>query len=65
MSDTGLDRIHMYSDSTRTRALELIIGQIASRYTEHLVQALLAWPEVEVNLLLSEILTCLDPIRRD
>lgn len=53
----------MYSDSTRTRALELMMGQIASNHTRHLIQALLAWPEVEVNLLLSEILTCLDPIR--
>lgn len=59
----GIRRIDMYSDSTRIRALQLLIGQIASRNTGHLIQALLAWPEVEINLLLSEILACLDPIR--
>lgn len=56
-------RIQMYSHSTRIRALQLIMGQIASRYSGHLIKALLAWPEVEVSLLLSEILACLDPTR--
>ena len=53
----------MYPDSTRIRALQLIMGQIASRSTAYLIEALKVWPEVEVNLLLSEILACLDPIR--
>ncbi|KAE9392504.1 hypothetical protein BT96DRAFT_1000305 [Gymnopus androsaceus JB14] len=58
-----LSRIHMYPDSTRIRALQLIMGQIARRSTAYLIGALKVWPEVEVNLLLSEILACLDPIR--
>ncbi|KAE9403306.1 hypothetical protein BT96DRAFT_990347 [Gymnopus androsaceus JB14] len=54
-----LSRIHMYPDSTRIRALQLIMRQIASRSTAYLIEALRVWPEVEVNLLLSEILALL------
>lgn len=59
----SLYRIHMYPDSTRIRALQLLMEQIASWSTGHLIKALQAWPEVEANLLLSEILACFDPIR--
>ncbi|KAJ3748522.1 hypothetical protein DFH05DRAFT_1520119 [Lentinula detonsa] len=51
-----LSRIHLYSDSTRMRALQLLFAQVASRSTAHLLKALLVWPLVEVNLLLSELL---------
>ncbi|KAJ3795360.1 hypothetical protein GGU11DRAFT_747125 [Lentinula aff. detonsa] len=58
-----LSRIHLYSDSTRMRALQLLFGQVASRSIAHLLKALLVWPLVEVNLLLSELLRCFDPQR--
>ncbi|KAJ3998732.1 hypothetical protein F5050DRAFT_1175447 [Lentinula boryana] len=58
-----IHRIHLYSDPTRMRALQLLFGQVASRSTAHLLKALLVWPLVEVNLLLSELLRCFDPQR--
>ncbi|KAJ3896406.1 hypothetical protein GG344DRAFT_72238 [Lentinula edodes] len=57
-----LSRIQLYPDSTRTRALQLLLGQIASRSTAHLMKALLIWPVVEVKLLISELLQCFDPL---
>ncbi|KAJ4483619.1 hypothetical protein J3R30DRAFT_3698502 [Lentinula aciculospora] len=56
-------RIHLYSDPTRTRALQLLLGQIASRSTRHLVRALSVWSIIEVNLLLSQLLQSFDPLR--
>ncbi|KAJ3829636.1 hypothetical protein F5880DRAFT_283035 [Lentinula raphanica] len=58
-----LSRIHLYSDAIRTRALQLLFAQIASRSTLHLINAISVWPLTEVNLLLSELLECFDPRR--
>ncbi|KIK61170.1 hypothetical protein GYMLUDRAFT_59119 [Collybiopsis luxurians FD-317 M1] len=53
----------MYPKSTRTRALRILMRQIARRSTTNLLQALSLWPVVESKLLLSEVLSWFDPIR--
>ncbi|KAJ3772759.1 hypothetical protein FB446DRAFT_735489 [Lentinula raphanica] len=58
-----LSRIHLYSDAIRTRALQLLFAQIASRSTLHLINAISVWPLTEVKLLLSGLLECFDPRR--
>ncbi|KIK61118.1 hypothetical protein GYMLUDRAFT_589321 [Collybiopsis luxurians FD-317 M1] len=58
-----LSRIHIYPKSTRIRALQILMRQIACRSTTQLVKALSTAPMVEVKLLLSEILSWFDPIR--
>ncbi|KIK61064.1 hypothetical protein GYMLUDRAFT_85069 [Collybiopsis luxurians FD-317 M1] len=58
-----LSRIHMYPKSMRIRALQILMRQIASRSTAYLLHALSTLPVVEIQMLLSEILSWFDPIR--
>ncbi|KAF5384527.1 hypothetical protein D9757_006469 [Collybiopsis confluens] len=58
-----LSRIDMYSHSTRTRALQILMRQIARRCTASLTVALSTWSVVEAKLLISEIVSWFDPTR--
>ncbi|KAG6830559.1 hypothetical protein H0H87_007667 [Tephrocybe sp. NHM501043] len=53
----------LYSDGIRRRALQILLVQIANRQTWHIVKCLGKWPEVEVELFLSNLMTIFDPIR--
>ncbi|KAF5384538.1 hypothetical protein D9757_006445 [Collybiopsis confluens] len=57
-------RIDMYSHSTRTRAIQILMRQIARRRTTSLAVALSTWSVVEVKLLISEIISWFDPTRK-
>ncbi|KAJ3720140.1 hypothetical protein C8R42DRAFT_111311 [Lentinula raphanica] len=63
LTEMYADLLELSSDSIRTRALQLLFAQIASRSTLHLINAISVWPLTEVNLLLSELLGCFDPRR--
>jgi hypothetical protein len=50
----GLYRIYF-----RRQALQLLLAQIGSRQTLHLLLNLVKWPVVEIALFLSEVMACM------
>jgi hypothetical protein len=54
-------RFGLYSSSIRTRALKMILRQIADGHTAQLTQSVLDWPPDEAVLFFSELLMCMDP----
>ncbi|KAG6827718.1 hypothetical protein H0H92_010655 [Tricholoma furcatifolium] len=53
----------MYTNDVRERALQILLAQIGSRQTHYLMASLMKWPEIEIQIFLSELSKCLDPIR--
>lgn len=47
----------LYSKGVRQIALQLLLPQIDSRNTCHLIQALEKWPEIEIRLFLSQVMS--------
>lgn len=56
-------RLDLYTESIRGQAVILLIVQIGSRQTRHLVDRLAQWPAVEINIFLSVLTSVLDPFR--
>jgi hypothetical protein len=52
-----LFRSHLYSKTVRLAALRLLMVQISSRNTYHLIKSLDQRPEVEVRLFLSQVMS--------
>jgi hypothetical protein len=51
----------LYSKALRNKVMPLVLKQIAIRQTSDLVKALLKWPEEEMRLIISEILSFMRP----
>ncbi|KAF5388069.1 hypothetical protein D9615_000767 [Tricholomella constricta] len=58
-----LSRLEMYSDTIRDRALRILLVQIGIRQTRHMIKSLKKWPDIEIQLFLTEFLLLLDSIR--
>ncbi|KAG6911427.1 hypothetical protein DXG01_016524 [Tephrocybe rancida] len=56
-------RLHLYAGDIRDKALQILLSQISHRDTRYLVKCLNKWPDVEIQIFLSELMTILDPIR--
>jgi hypothetical protein len=54
-------RLHLYSDQVRKEALRLVLPQIASENVAHMVKALAKLQPVEVQIFITELMTCLPP----
>ncbi|KAF9066552.1 hypothetical protein BDP27DRAFT_1002416 [Rhodocollybia butyracea] len=59
-----LSRPELYPESIRIRALQMLVAQIASRCSTKLLEVLSNWPLVELQLLLCDIISRMDPIRQ-
>ena len=67
---TGLGRIGLYSKSIRLQAWDLLLMLMERRRTERIVDVILKWPPVEVQLLLRQLSVfklsgwygCFDPV---
>lgn len=57
------ERRDLYHEAIRARALSIILVQIGSRQTRHLVKCLLDWPFIETKIFISELTALLDPLR--
>ncbi|KAF9066501.1 hypothetical protein BDP27DRAFT_1330387 [Rhodocollybia butyracea] len=64
MDLSELSRPELYTESTRVRALQMLIAQIASQSSEKLVEVLSNWPVVELRLVIRDITLRIDPIRQ-
>lgn len=53
------DRPSLYSNQIRKQALALLLPQIATHNTAHLVKSLMKWPPYEVQLFVTEVMACL------
>jgi hypothetical protein len=49
----------LYGVNFRRQALQMLLAQIGSRQTRHLLLYLVKWPAVEISLFLSEIMACM------
>ncbi|RDB20023.1 hypothetical protein Hypma_013045 [Hypsizygus marmoreus] len=58
-----LSRRDLYSDTVRDRVLQILLVQIASRQTRHLIKSLNKWPPIEIQIFVSELIAILDPLR--
>ncbi|KAG6911430.1 hypothetical protein DXG01_016527 [Tephrocybe rancida] len=58
-----LSRLHLYAGDIRDKALQILLFQISHRDTRHFAKCLNKWPDVEIQIFLSELMTTLDPIR--
>ncbi|KAF9458460.1 hypothetical protein BDZ94DRAFT_1270499 [Collybia nuda] len=58
-----LSRLGLYPDSIREKAITLLVVQIGSRQAVRLVQHLVQWPLIEINIFLSEMTSVFDPFK--
>jgi hypothetical protein len=54
-------RRDFYSAQIRKQALRVLLVQIKNRQTCYLIQHLVKWPSIEVEVFLSEIIACMPP----
>ncbi|KAG6826842.1 hypothetical protein H0H93_016099, partial [Arthromyces matolae] len=53
----------LYSNNIREKALQILLAQISLHETRHLIENLIAWPDIEIQMFLNELMTLLNPIR--
>ncbi|KAG6819597.1 hypothetical protein H0H93_010438 [Arthromyces matolae] len=58
-----LSRLNMYSNNIREKAFQILLAQISLRETRYLIESLCAWPDVEIQIFLTEVMSLFDPIR--